>query len=60
MSREVQFGYEETFLFRKSGSTVAQLPRKVVAVTILGGVQEKGKCGTEGCGHGGMGWGWTR
>ena len=30
MSGEVQFGYEETFLFRKSGSTVAQLPRKVV------------------------------
>jgi len=48
-SEEVQVGYEESFLLRKSGAAVAQGGG---AVTVPGGVPEPCGCGTEDMGSG--------
>ncbi len=47
MTGEVQVGYEEVFIFKKSGDALAQAAQGGGGVTVLGGVQET--C-TEGCG----------
>ena len=37
-------------ILKKSGEALAQAAQGGDGVTIPGGVQEKGRCGTEGCG----------
>ena len=56
MPGEVLVGYEEIFLLRRVVRHWHRLPGRG-GVTILGGVQETCRCGTEGCvsGHGGDG-----
>ena len=49
-TREIQVGYQEKFLLRKSGEVLEQAAQGSGGVTILGGVHEKGRCGTEGHG----------
>ena len=44
---EVQVGYQEKFLLRKSGNTLEQAVQRGSGDTIPGGVQLKGRCGTE-------------
>ena len=51
-------GYEETLLLRKSGEAVAQAAQGGDGVTILGGVQEPWRRGTEGRGKWAR-WGWA-
>ena len=53
-TREVQVGYQETFLLSKSSAAVAQAAQGGGAVTVPGGVQERCGCGTEGRGQ----WAW--
>ena len=42
------------YILRKSGQALARAAQGGGRVTVPGGVQGKGKCGTEGCGLGGM------
>ena len=46
----VQVGYYEKFTLRKSGEALAQAAQGGGGVSIPRGCQEKGRCGTEGCG----------
>jgi len=60
---DVQVGYEEKFLLRKSGAAVSQAAQGGGGVTVPGGVPELCGCGTEGHGQWARwGWagGWTR
>ena len=41
-------GHEEKSLLRKSGEALAQATLGWSGVTVPGGVQEEGRCGTEG------------
>ena len=54
-------GYQETFLLRKSGDTVAQLPSEVVGSPSLEMFQNCGDVALRdvGSGHGGVGWSWA-
>ena len=47
---EVQVGFLENFLLRKSGDAPGVMPRGGSGVTIPGGVGEPCGCGTEGHG----------
>ena len=47
---EVQVGYYEEFLLRKSDEALEEAAQGSGGVTIPGGVHEKGRCGTEGHG----------
>ena len=53
-AREVQVGYKEKSLLRKSGEALVQTVQGGGGVTVLGGAQELWRCGTEGCGQ----WAW--
>ncbi len=55
---DVQVGYEEKFLLRKSGAAVAQAAQGGGGVTVPGGVPEPCGCGTEGRGQWAW-WGWA-
>ena len=48
----------QPFLLRKSGEALVPLCKWSGGVTIPGGVPEPWGCGTEGCGHAGLGWAW--
>ena len=48
MPGELQAGYEEKILLRKSSEALAQAAQGGDGVTIPGGVQEPCRCGTEG------------
>ena len=54
-TREVQVGYQEKFLLRKSGQTLAQVAQRSVRVTVSEGFQGKGHFRTWFGGHGGEG-----
>jgi len=47
---ELQVGYSEEFLLRKSDEELEQPAQGGGGVTVPGGVQEKQRCGTEGHG----------
>lgn len=46
MLGEVQVGYIERFLLRKSGETVAQAAEGAGGLTVSIGVKERGRCGS--------------
>lgn len=51
---EVQVGYQDTFLLRKTGEALEQSAQQGDRVTTFPGVQEKHRCGTEGHGEDGL------
>ena len=50
MPGELQVGYSEEFLLRKSDEALEQPAQGGGGVTVPGGVQKKQRCGTEGHG----------
>ena len=48
--RDIQVGYQETFLLQKSGEALAQAAQGGRGVIVPAGVQELWRCGTEGRG----------